>query len=98
MPNLYELLDGVSQIVTAKAAGSLYFRVIVLKKTCSQMKLSANTAKQCNFNIVGQLATETFRFLTGFFGLADIPTEFQKTMELFIKQMQNIRSVFWMIF
>ena len=53
MPNVDELLDGVSQIVTANTAGTLYFMVLDLKYAYSQIRLNAETAKQCNFNIVG---------------------------------------------
>ena len=53
MPNVDELLDGVSQILTANTAGTLYFMVLDLKYAYSQIRLNAETAKQCNFNIVG---------------------------------------------
>ena len=81
MPNVEELLDGVSQIVTAQTAGTLFFTVLDLKYAYSQLKLSPQTARQCNFNIVGGKATGTYRFLTGFYGLADMPAEFQKAMD-----------------
>ena len=81
MPNGDELLDGVSQIVTANTVGMLYFTVLDLKYAYKQIKLNAETAKHCNFNIVGGQATGTYRFLTGFYGLADMPAEFQKTMD-----------------
>ena len=82
MPNVDELLDGVSQIVTAKTVGTLYFTVLDLKYAYSQVRLNAETAKQCNFNIVCGLATGTYRFLTGFYGLAHMPAEFQKAMKI----------------
>ena len=53
MPNADELLDGVSQIVTANAVGTLYFTVLDLNYAYSQLKLTAETSKQFNFNIVG---------------------------------------------
>ena len=81
MPNVEELLDGVSQIVTAQAAGTLFFTVLDLKYAYSRLKLTPQTARQCNFNIVGGIATGTYRFLTGFYGLADMPAEFQKAMD-----------------
>ena len=77
MPNVDELLDWVSQIVKANTNGSLYFSVLELKYAYSQLKLIAKTAKQCNFNIIGGQATETYRFLIGLYGLADMPAEFQ---------------------
>ena len=81
MPNVDELLDGVSQIVTANTAGMLYFTVLDLKYAYSQIRLNAGTAQQCNFNIVGGQATGTYRILTGFYGLVDMPAEFQKAMD-----------------
>ena len=46
MPNVDELLDGVSQIVTAQTSGTLFFNVL-------DLKLTPETARQCKFNIVG---------------------------------------------
>ena len=89
MPNLDELIDGVSQIVTKNKNGTLYFTVLDLKYAYSQLKLAADTAKQCNFNIVGGKATGTYRFLTGFYGLADMPAEFQKAMDRTINHAKN---------
>ena len=57
MPNVDELLDGVSQIVNAKTSVTLYFTKLNLKYSYSQIKLTAETAKQCSFNIVGGQAT-----------------------------------------
>ena len=53
MPNVDKLLDGVSQIITANTNGTLYVSVLDLKYAYSQLKLTAETAKQCNFNIIG---------------------------------------------
>ena len=47
----------------------------------SQLLLSDQTSKHCNFNVVGGSATGTYRFKTGFYGLTDMPTEFQKAMD-----------------
>ena len=89
MPNVDELLDGVSQIVTANTVCMLYFAVLDLKYAYSQIKLNAETAKLCNFNIVGEQATGTYRFLTGIYGLADMPAEFQKPMDRTLNHAKN---------
>ena len=81
MPKGDELLDEMSQIVTANTTGTLYFTVLDLKYAYSQIRLTAETAKQCNFNIVGGQATGTYGFLTEFYGLAGMPAEFQKAMD-----------------
>ena len=47
----------------------------------SQLPLSKETSKHCNFSILGGKATGTYRFKTGFYGLTDMPTEFQKAMD-----------------
>ena len=89
IPNVDELIDGVSQIITAKTQGTLYFTVLALKYAYSQLRLTAETAKQCNFNIVGGQVTVTYRFLTGFYRLADMPAEFQKAMDRTINHAKN---------
>ena len=89
MPNVDELIDVVSQIITATSEGSLYFTVLDLKYAYSQIRLTAETAKQCNFIIVGGQATGTYRFLTGFYGLADMPAEFQKAMDRTLNHSKN---------
>ena len=89
MRNVDELIDGVSQKVTDKKESTLYFRVLDLKYAYSQLKLAADTARQCNFNIVGGNATGTYRLLTGFNGLTDMPAEFQKAMERTINHAKN---------
>ena len=89
MPNVGELLDGVSQIVTANTNSTLYFSLLDLKYAYSQIKLTAETAKQCNFNIIGGQATATYRFLTGFYGLADMPAEFQSAMDRTLNHAKN---------
>ena len=46
---------------------------------------------QCNFSVVGSHATGTYRFLTGFYGLSDMPAEFQKAMD---RNLNNSKSTF----
>ena len=81
MPNIDKILDGVSQIVTENKEGTLYFTLLDLKYAYSQLKLAEDTAKQCNFNIVGGKATGKYRFLMGFYTLKGIPAEIQKAMD-----------------
>ena len=89
MPNVDELIDGVSQINTENKEGTLYFTVLELKYAYRQLKLAADTAEQCNFNIVGRKDTGTYRFLTGLYGLADMPAEIQKSMDRTINHAKN---------
>ena len=46
-----------------------------------QVPLDEETTKQCKFQIVGEKTTGTYRFITGFYGLTVMPTEFQKAMD-----------------
>ena len=39
------------------------------------------TSRQCNFSIVGGSITGTYRFKKGFYGLGDMPNEFQRVMD-----------------
>ena len=71
----WQTAGGISQIVTANTKGTLYFTVLVLKYAYSHLKLTAETAKQCNLNFIGGQATGTYNFLAGFGGLADMPAE-----------------------
>ena len=50
------------------------------------MKIQLN-----NFNIIGGQATGTYRFNTGFYGLTDMPAEFQKATD---KTLYNLKNIF----
>ena len=39
------------------------------------------TSNQCIFGTVGGDITEKYQFLTGFYGLGDMPSEFQRVMD-----------------
>ena len=83
MPNIETLMDSISQIITnykTQSAEQIYFSTIDLKYAYSQLNLHPETAKHCNFNIVSGDMTGTYRFKTGFYGLTDMPAEFQKAM------------------
>ena len=82
MPNLYELMDSAGQIISNQKPGEqVWFTSLDLNYAYSQIPLSEKTSKHCNFSIVGGKATGTYRFKTGFYGLTDMPTEFQKAMD-----------------
>ena len=81
MPDIQELIDSAAQIITSDVPGSVWFKSLDLKYACSQIKLSKLTSSQCNFNIICGESTGTYRFNTGFYGLTDMPSEFQKAMD-----------------
>ena len=66
-----------------------WFSSIDLKYAYSQLPLDKETSNHCNFNMVGGDATGTYRFLTGFYGLTDMPAEFQKAIDCTLIGLKN---------
>ena len=66
-----------------------YFSTIDLRYAYSQLNLDANTANHCNFNIISGDMTGIYRFQTRFYGLTDMPAEFQKAMDYTLIGLQN---------
>ena len=91
MPNLLELLDSAAQIITSDISGDVWFTSLDLKYAFSQIPLSEEVSRHCNFNIVCGEQTGTYRFKTGFYGLTDMPKEFQKAMD---NTLQGLSGVF----
>ena len=91
MPNLLELLDSAAQIITSDKIGDVWFTSLDLKYAFSQIPLSDEVSRHCNFKIVCGEQTGTYRFKTGFYGLTDMPKEFQKAM---VKTLQGLSGVF----
>ena len=92
MPNIETLLDSMSQIITdykTKPADTFYFSTIDLKYAYSLMNYYPETAKHCNFNFVSGDMTGTYRFKTGFYGLTDMPAEFQKAIDYTLIGLKN---------
>ena len=90
MPNIDMLIDTISQHLTNTHNGQqAYFTTLDLKYAYSQLKLLHDTAKHCNFNIICGESTGTYRFKTGFYGLTDMPAEFQKAMDYTLIGLQN---------
>ena len=77
MPNLLDFLDSAAQIITAKTEGTVLFTSLDLKYAFSQLPLDESVSKHCKFSIVCGEFTGTYRFKTGFYGLTDMPKEFQ---------------------
>ena len=84
-------MDNIAQSITQSSSeGQLLFSTIELPYAYSQL-LDEDTAKQCNFNIIGGQATGTYRFNTGFYGLWVMPAEFQKAID---KTLHNLKNTF----
>ena len=89
-PNIEMLIDSISQHLTETQDGQqAYFTTLDLKYAYSQLKLHQDTAKHCNFNIICDESTGTYRFKTSFYGLTDMPAEFQKAMDYTLIGLQN---------
>ena len=86
MPNIHELIDNMVLQTSEKSNGRVRFNNLDLKIAYSQLKLCEQTSKQCSFSIVGGKTTATYRFLTGFYGLRDMPNEFQRVMDSLLKK------------
>ena len=81
MPSIHKLIDNIALQLSNKNSGEVLFSNLDLKNAYSQLQLCTDTSKQCNFSIVGCKTTGAYRFLTGFYGLGDIPNEFQREMD-----------------
>ena len=92
MHNIDCLMDNIAQTITQSSdEGEVLFSTIDLRYAYSQIPLDEDTAKQCNFNIIGGQATGTYRFNNGFYGLTDMPAEFQKAID---KTLYNLTNTF----
>ena len=90
MPSIDTVIESISQQISAPASqNSTYFSTIDLKYAYSQLILDTNTANHCNFNIISGDMTGTYRFQTGFYGLTDMPAEFQKAMDFTLIGLKN---------
>ena len=78
MPNIELLLDNIAQVVKSDKSQQTLFSTLDLRYAYSQIPLDKTTKEQCNFSLIGGKATGTYQFQTGFYGLPDMPAEFQK--------------------
>ena len=58
-----------------------WFSKIDLKYAYSQIPLDESVAEHSNFNILGDKATGLYRFINGFYGLTDMRSTFQETID-----------------
>ena len=84
MPNIHELVDNVAAQISNNSAGEVWFTNRDLKNAYGQLSLDNFTSSQCNFSLVGGDITGTYQFYglsTGFYGLGDMPNEFQRVKD-----------------
>ena len=89
MPNINSLLDNIAQIVKSGKTKPTLLSKLDLRYAYSQIPLDQKTRKQGNFNLIGSNATGTYQFQTGFYGLTDMPAEFQKAIDLTLANCLN---------
>ena len=80
MPNLENLMDMIAERLDSEE-GEVRYSSVDLMYAYGQVPLHAMTSKHCNFQIIGDDSTGPYRFVTGFYGLTGMPTEFQKVMD-----------------
>ena len=96
MQNIDCLMDNIAQSISESShEGEVLFSTIDLWYAYSQLPLGEATAKLCNFSIVGGQATGTYRFIAGFYGLTDMPSEFQNAIDNTLKGLKA-HIVSWM--
>ena len=92
MHNIDCLMDNIAQTITHSSdEGHVLFSTKDLRYAYSQLTLDEETAKQCNFDIIGGLVTGTYRFNTSFYRLTNMPAEFQKAID---KTLYNLKNTF----
>ena len=89
MPNLENLLDMVAEKLDSEN-GEAWFSSVDMTYAYGQIPLHLQTAKHCNFQIIGGESTGTYRFVTGFYGLSVMPTEFQKVMDMLLAKFREV--------
>ena len=89
MPNLEHLVDLVAEQLDNKEQGKAFYTSLDMRYAYGQVPLDEETAKHRNFQIIGGKATGTYRFITGFYGLTIMPTEFQEAMDQELGNLPN---------
>ena len=89
MPNIDLLLDTIAQVVKSDKTKQTLFSNFDLRYAYFQIPLDQKTREQCNFSLIGGNATGTYQFQTGFYGLTDVPAEFQKAVDMTLTNSTN---------
>ena len=89
MPNVENLLDMVAEKLDEET-GEAWFSSVDMTYAYGQVPLHISRAKHCNFQIFGGESTGRYRFVSGFYGLTVMPTEFQKVMDLLLAKLREV--------
>ena len=78
MPNMEELISRISRKTADGPADEIWIPKFDLDCAHGQLLLSREARNLCIFAVTGGNFIGYYRFLKGFYGLADLPTIFQK--------------------
>ena len=81
MPNMEELISRTSRKIADGPADGIWISKFDLDFAYGQQILSRAARNLCIFAVTGGNFTSYYRFLKGFYGLADIPTIFQENID-----------------
>ena len=81
MPNMEELISRISRKISEETEGEITITKLDFDYAYRQLKLDDQTRNLCIFTVTGGEFTGYYRFLKGFYGLADIPTIFQERID-----------------
>ena len=81
LPNMEELKSRISRKTTDGEADEIWISKFDLGYAYGQLPLSKNASDISIFAVTGGNFTGYYRFLKGFYGLADIPTIFQEKID-----------------
>ena len=94
MPNIDSLIQTVSQTLSTAPQETAYFMTLDLQYAYNQLNVHSDTARHCDFNLVSGDMTGTYRFKTGFYGLTDMPAEFQKAIDCTLAGLSNTYLIY----
>ena len=81
MPNMEEIITRISMKIADDPADEIWTSTLDLDYAYGQLILSKEARDLCIFAVAGGAFTGYYRFLKGFYGLADIPTMFQEKID-----------------
>ena len=80
MPNIYKFVDNIAATLCEKSTGDVWFTKLNLTKAYNQLADNF-TSVQCNFIFVDGNMKGNYQFHMFFYGLGNMPNEFQRVME-----------------
>ena len=90
MPNIDKFFETIQQnFSTTASQETAYFSTLDFKYAYSKLNLDPETARYCNFIIISGEGSGTYRFITAFYGLTDMPAAFQKVMDYTLVGLKN---------